>query len=38
MPLNLCLFDYESALEFAFDKEVKMKKSEMNINTIQLFL
>jgi hypothetical protein len=25
MPLNLCLFDYESALEFAFDKEVTMK-------------
>jgi hypothetical protein len=25
MPLNLCIFDYESALEFAFDKEVKIK-------------
>ena len=22
MPLNLCVFDYESALEFVFDKEV----------------
>lgn len=22
MPLNLCIFDYESALELAFDKEV----------------
>ena len=22
MPLNLCIFDYESALEFVFDKEV----------------
>jgi hypothetical protein len=24
MPLNLCIFDYESALEFAFDKEVRI--------------
>jgi hypothetical protein len=23
MPLNLCIFDYESSLEFVFDKEVK---------------
>jgi hypothetical protein len=27
MPLNLCLFDYESALEYSFDKEVTIKKS-----------
>lgn len=25
MPLNLCIFDYESALEVAFDKEVSEK-------------
>jgi hypothetical protein len=25
MPLNLCIFDYESALEFVFDKEVNRK-------------
>lgn len=23
MPLNLCIFDYESAVEFVYDKEVK---------------
>jgi NACHT domain- and WD repeat-containing protein len=23
MPLNLCIFDYESALEYVFDKEVR---------------
>ena len=26
MPLNLCIFDYESALEYVFDKEVNIKK------------
>jgi hypothetical protein len=24
MPLNLCIFDYESALEYVFDKEVNI--------------
>lgn len=26
MPLNLCLFDYEDALQFMFDKEVRIRE------------
>lgn len=26
MPLNVCLFDYEDALQFTFDKEVKIRE------------
>jgi hypothetical protein len=30
MPLNLCIFDYESALENIFDKEVSITRRRMN--------
>jgi len=32
MPLNNCIFDYESACEFNFDKEVELKNRERKIN------
>lgn len=31
MPLNLCIFDYESSLEFIFDKEVRRMPCFMSV-------
>lgn len=31
MPLNLCIFDYEDALEYAFDKEVNMSENKIDL-------
>ncbi|CAF3329325.1 unnamed protein product [Rotaria socialis] len=33
MPLNLCIFDYESALEYAFDKEVKLVGDALRLSS-----
>ncbi|CAF2396508.1 unnamed protein product [Rotaria sp. Silwood2] len=33
MPLNLCIFDYESALEFVFDKEVKLVSDALRLSS-----
>ncbi|CAF0996732.1 unnamed protein product, partial [Rotaria sordida] len=36
MPLNLCIFDYESALEFVFDKEVKLMSDALRLSSSML--
>ncbi|CAF1410127.1 unnamed protein product [Rotaria sordida] len=33
MPLNLCIFDYESALEFFFDKEVRLVSDALRLSS-----
>lgn len=33
MPLNNCIFDYESALEFAFDKETKLISDSLRLSS-----
>ncbi|CAF4731675.1 unnamed protein product [Rotaria sp. Silwood1] len=33
MPLNLCIFDYESALEFVYDKEVKLMSDALRLSS-----
>ena len=33
MPLNLCIFDYESSLESTFDKEVKLMSDALRLSS-----
>ncbi|CAF3573336.1 unnamed protein product [Adineta steineri] len=33
MPLNLCIFDYESSFEYVFDKEVKLMSDALRLSS-----